>query len=93
MSVRADFPRGDDWREVGDDGSRVRQLRSLVVLFALYAVVLLFVILFVTDGGHIGSILAGISGHALYATTKTAFAWREASWLDAIRGRMLRRLV
>ena len=88
MSVRASFPRSSDWEEVSEDCSRVRQLRSLVVLFALYAAVLLFVILFVTDGGHIGSILAGIGGHALYATTKSAFAWREASWLDAIRGQI-----
>lgn len=78
-------------RGLEEDCGRVRQLRALVVVFALYALVLLFVILFVNDGGYIGSILAGIGGHAIYMSARTAFAWREASWLDSIRGRMLRR--
>lgn len=73
-----------------EEGSRVRQLRSLVALFGLYASVLVFVLLFVEDGGDIGSVLAGIAGHAVYASYKAAVAWREASWLDAVRGRMLR---
>ncbi len=76
---------------IDDEGSRVRQLRSLVVLFGLYSCVLGFVVVFVTDGADIGSVLAGIAGHAIYASVRGVSTWREASWLDAVRARMLLR--
>ncbi len=76
--------------EIDADAGRVRQLRSLLSLFALYAAALLGVIL-LSDGADIGCILAGIGGHVLYASGKTALAWREASWLEAARARVLRR--
>jgi hypothetical protein len=74
-----------------EEPSRSRQIRSLIALFGLYAFVLSFVMVFVSDGANIGSILAAIGGHALYASAREALAWREASWLEAVRARVLRR--
>ncbi len=74
----------------GDEAARVRQLRALLSLLALYATALLVVIL-LSDGADIGCILAGIGGHVLYASVKTALAWREASWLEEARVRVVRR--
>lgn len=74
-----------------EDPGRARQVRSLIALFGLYAFLLLVVILFVSDGADIGSILVAIGGHALYATAREALAWREASWLEAARARTIRR--
>jgi len=76
--------------ELDGDGGRVRQLRALLSLLALYAAALLVVIL-LSDGADIGCILAGIGGHVLYASAKTALAWREATWLEAARVRVLLR--
>jgi len=73
-----------------DDGARLRQLRALLSLLVLYTGALLFVIL-LSDGADIGCILAGIGGHVLYAGGKTALAWREASWIEAARARVLLR--
>jgi hypothetical protein len=75
---------------VDDDAGRIRQLRALLSLLVLYAAALLFVIL-LSDGADIGCILTGIGGHVLYASGKTALAWREASWLEAARARVLLR--
>jgi hypothetical protein len=77
-------------RDPGEDTTRIERLRSLLSLFALYAAALLAVIV-LSDGADIGCILAGIAGHVLYASAKTAHAWREASWLDAARQRLYRR--
>lgn len=66
------------------DTAQIRRLRSLLSLFALYAAALFVVILF-SDGPDIGCILTGIAGHVLYASGKTALAWREATWLEAAR--------
>lgn len=76
--------------EIDEDSGRVRQLRALLSLFALYAMALLAVIL-LSDGADIGCILAGIGGHVLYASAKTALAWRDATWLEAARARVVRR--
>jgi hypothetical protein len=76
--------------EIGRDAGRVRQLRELLSLFAVYATALLAVLV-LSDGGDIGCILAGIGGHVLYASVKTARSWREASWLEAARARVLLR--
>lgn len=76
--------------EIDEDSGRVRQLRALLSLFALYATALLAVIL-LSDGADIGCILAGIGGHVLYASAKTALAWRDATWLEAARARVVRR--
>ncbi|MBX3217759.1 MAG: hypothetical protein KF850_37480 [Labilithrix sp.] len=73
---------------VRDDELRLRHVRALVGLFALYAGALVVVML-LSDGADIGCILAGIAGHVLYATAKTAVAWREASWIEAARARRL----
>ena len=73
-----------------EETGRVRQLRALLSLFALYAAALLAVIL-LSDGADIGCILAGIGGHVLYASAKTALAWREATWFEAARARVLLR--
>jgi hypothetical protein len=78
-------------RDLDEDSGHVRQLRSLCALFTLYAGTLLVVIFFVSDGATIGTVLVGIGGHVLYASAKTALAWREASWLAAARIRMLHR--
>ncbi|MBX3263952.1 MAG: hypothetical protein KIS78_26455 [Labilithrix sp.] len=76
-----------------DELRRLRQVRALLGLFALYAGALVLVML-LSDGADIGCILAGIAGHVLYASARTAAAWREASWLEAARARLLcRRLV
>ena len=72
-----------------EDVHRLRQLRTLISLLALYAAVLLVVML-LSDGPVIGCILAGIAGHVLYASVKTALAWREAAWLEAARARLCR---
>ena len=87
--VRA-LPIAPSPHEIDGDAGRVRQLRALLSLFALYTAALLMVIL-LSDGADIGCILAGIGGHVLYASGKTALAWREATWLEAARMRVLRR--
>ena len=75
--------------EIDADAARLRQLRALLSLFALYTGLLAVILL--SDGADIGCILAGIGGHVLYASGKTALAWREATWLEAARVRVLRR--
>lgn len=79
------------WLEEEEDSARLKRLRALVSLFALYATALLAVIL-ISDGADIGCILAGIAGHVLYASGKTALAWREASWLERARARVAKRM-
>jgi hypothetical protein len=74
------------------DTAQIRRLRSLLSLFALYAAALFVVILF-SDGPDIGCILTGIAGHVLYASGKTAVAWREATWLEAARLRIRSRII
>jgi hypothetical protein len=66
------------------ESAHVQRVWSLLALFSLYATAL-FVVVLVSDGPDIGCILMGIAGHVLYATGKTARAWREASWLEAAR--------
>jgi len=70
-----------------EEAARVRRLRSLLALFALYAGSLLSVIL-ISDGADIGCILAGIAGHVLYATHRMFASWRDTSWLEHARLRM-----
>lgn len=69
--------------------TQLRHLQSLVTLIMLYAGTLLFVSV-VSDSADVGCIFAGIAGHVLWATGKTALAWREASWIDAARHRVAR---
>jgi hypothetical protein len=76
------------WATHHDEAARLRRLRSLFVLFALYATTL-FVVTLVSDGADVGCILAGISGHVFYATFRLVGAWREATWLDHARARVL----
>lgn len=73
-----------------DETARLRRLRSLLALFALYASALLAVIV-LSDGADVGCILAGIAGHVLYATHRMVASWRDASWLEHARDRMLAR--
>lgn len=73
-----------------DETARVRRLRSLLALFSLYAGALLAVIV-LSDGADVGCILAGIAGHVLYATYRMVTSWRDASWLEHARDRMLSR--
>jgi hypothetical protein len=70
-----------------DESARIRRLRALLALFALYAGALLAVIL-LSDGADIGCILAGIAGHVLYATYRMVASWRDASWLEQARMRL-----
>jgi hypothetical protein len=69
---------------------RLRRLRSLLALFSLYAGALLAVIV-LSDGADVGCILAGISGHVLYATWRMVTTWRDASWLEQARERLMPR--
>jgi hypothetical protein len=71
-----------------DETARLKRLRSLLSLFALYAGCLLAVIL-VSDGADIGCILAGIAGHVLYATYGMVRTWRDATWLENARARVV----
>jgi hypothetical protein len=75
---------------VEHESAQIQRLRSLLSLFALYAAALGVVIL-CSDGADLGCILAGIAGHVVYASGKTAIAWREASWLQNARRRIYRR--
>ena len=77
-------------RASADESARLKRLRSLLALFSLYAGALLAVIV-VSDGADVGCILAGISGHVLYATYRMVTSWRDASWLEHARGRILAR--
>jgi hypothetical protein len=77
-------------RALNDETARLRRLRSLLALFALYAGALLAVIV-LSDGADVGCILAGIAGHVLYATHRMVTSWRDASWLEHARDRMLAR--
>lgn len=76
------------WVAYHDEASRLRRLRSLLALFALYAATLSVVTL-LSDGADVGCILAGISGHVLYATFRLVGDWRDATWLDNARARVL----
>jgi len=71
------------------DHGRIRRLRSLISLFALYGAALLTVIV-LSSGADIGCILVGISGHVLYASAKMELEWREAAWLEDARVRVAR---
>jgi len=62
-------------------------MQSLLALLSLYAASLLAVV-FLSDGADIGCILGGIAGHVLYATHRTALAWRDAAWLEEAKGRL-----
>ena len=73
-----------------EDSSHARQIRSLLSLFVLYAAALVAVIV-LPDGADIGCILAGIAGHVLYAGSKLALEWRDASCLAGARLRVYRR--
>jgi hypothetical protein len=70
-----------------EEASRLRRLRTLLALFALYAAALLTVTL-VSDGADVGCVLAGISGHIMYATFRLVASWRDAAWLDHARRRV-----
>jgi hypothetical protein len=76
------------WIAYHDEASRLRRLRSLLALFALYAAVLSLVTL-LSDGADVGCVLAGISGHVLYVTFRLVGDWREATWLDHARARLV----
>jgi hypothetical protein len=71
---------------VHEEASRLRRLRTLLALFALYAAALLVVTL-LSDGADVGCVLAGISGHVMYATFRLVASWRDAAWLDHARRR------
>jgi hypothetical protein len=73
-----------------DEVARLRRLRSLLALFSLYAGALLAVIV-LSDGADVGCILAGIAGHVLYATHRMVTSWRDASWLEQARERLVAR--
>lgn len=73
-----------------EETARIRRLRSLLALFSLYAGALLAVVV-LSDGADVGCILAGIAGHVLYATYRMVTSWRDASWLEHARDRMLAR--
>jgi hypothetical protein len=72
------------------ESAHLERLWSLLALLSLYTAAL-FVVMLVSDGPDIGCILMGIAGHVLYATGKTALAWREASWLELARARVRER--
>jgi hypothetical protein len=74
----------------GDESARLKRLRSLLALLSLYAGALLVVVV-LSNGADVGCILAGISGHVLYATYRIVTAWRDASWLEHARERILAR--
>lgn len=74
-----------------EDGARVRRMRSLLGLFALYATALLVVVM-VSEGADIGCILGGIAGHVLYATQRVVRSWRDAASLEDAKTRALRSL-
>jgi hypothetical protein len=78
-----------DW-STPEETLRLRRLRSLLALFSLYAGALLAVIV-LSDGADVGCILAGIAGHVLYATYRMVTTWRDASWLEQARERMILR--
>lgn len=63
-------------------------MRSLLGLFSLYAVALLFVIT-LSEGADIGCILGGIAGHVLYATVRILASWRDAAGLEDAKVRNL----
>jgi len=77
--------------ETALDGIRDRHLRSLITLFALYAVAVLAAAL-VADGPDFGCILGGIAGHVLFQSVHTARAWRRAAWIESARTRFYRRM-
>ncbi len=72
---------------VHEEAARLKRLRTLLALFALYAAALLAVTL-LSDGADVGCVLAGISGHVLYATLRLVAEWRDAAWLDHARRRL-----
>ncbi len=72
---------------VHEEAARLRRLRTLLALFALYAAALLAVTL-LSDGADVGCVLAGISGHVMYATLRLVSEWRDAAWLDHARRRL-----
>jgi hypothetical protein len=69
-----------------EEAARLKRLRTLLALFALYAAALLAVTL-LSDGADVGCVLAGISGHVMYATLRLVASWRDAAWLDHARRR------
>jgi len=82
---RAPTPTAPAWL-LQEEASRLRRLRTLLALFALYAAALLAVTL-LSDGADVGCVLAGISGHIMYATFRLVASWREAAWFDHARRR------
>ncbi|MBX3190930.1 MAG: hypothetical protein KF819_28300 [Labilithrix sp.] len=76
--------------ELFADEARLKRLRALLALFTLYAAALLVVVT-VSDGADVGCILAGIAGHVLFATNRVVSAWRDATWLDEARMRLVMR--
>jgi len=89
MNQTVVFVRSADWASA-EETLRLRRLRSLLALFSLYAGALLAVIV-LSDGADVGCILAGISGHVLYATYRMVTTWRDATWLEHARERMILR--
>ena len=82
VQARVELP---EWM-VQEEASRLKRLRTLLALFALYAAALLAVTL-LSDGADVGCVLAGISGHVMYATFRLVASWRDAAWLDHARRR------
>ena len=89
MNQTAVLLRSPDW-STAEETLRLRRLRSLLALFSLYAGALLAVII-LSDGADVGCILAGIAGHVLYATCRMLTDFRDASWLEQARERMILR--
>jgi hypothetical protein len=61
----------------------------LLALFALYAAVLLVVVI-VSDGADTGCILGGIVAHAVVASRRVVACWRDAAELEAAKLRARR---
>jgi hypothetical protein len=68
------------------EAARAHRLRSLFVLFVLYAAALLGVSM-IEEGADIGCILGGIAGHVLYATHRLVGSWRDAAALEDAKAR------
>ncbi|MDB4944313.1 MAG: hypothetical protein JWP97_3847 [Labilithrix sp.] len=73
-----------------EEMARLRHLRSLLSLFALYASSLLIVVL-VSEGADIGCILGGIAGHVLFAAHRIFRTWRDAALLEDAKARLTAR--
>ena len=72
-----------------EESSRLRRLHSLLALFALYAALLLVVVI-ASEGADIGCILGGIIGHAAFTSRRVLARWRDAAQLEAAKLRARR---